>query len=207
MMRILRSLWSGAGVKPVLGLGLLLVVCLIWIWALLGVRDRLQRWQDDVAQATRDAADHPKLATSAVPQQIRNLGAAIDKTRSAMWQAKAEATAAKLAADTANENRRKDANDALAPTLDAALARADAYARAQSGRQSDRMQCVARTGEVDRSDDGRGDLPGTADPAPVIDRSGAEPALVSIPRAALDTCTTLKVRLDNGHDWAVGGQR
>lgn len=202
MMRVLRSLWSGAGMKPVLGLIVLLVVCAIWIWALLGVRDRLQRWQDDVAQATRDAADHPKLATSAVPQQIRNLGSAIDKTRSAMWQAKAEATAAKLAADTANETKRKDADDALVPTLERALRSADAYARAQSG--AGVLQCPARAARVYRGDDGRGDLPRAADPAEIADGPGAGPALVLIPRSAIDTCTTLKVRLDNGHNWATG---
>lgn len=168
------------------------------IWIITGQRNDLRDWQAEVAQATRDAADHPKLATSAVPQQIRNLGAAIDRTRSAMWQAKAEATAAKLAADTANEARRKDANHALAPELERALRLADAYARVG------RMQCAARTSQVDRSDDGRGDLPGTADPATVTDGPGAEPALVFVPRSAIDTCTTLKVRLDNAHVWAVG---
>lgn len=200
MIRVLRSLWSSAGMKPILGLIGIIVLQSVAIWAISGQRDRLQRWQNDVAQATRDAADHPKLATSAVPQQIRNLGAAVDMTRSAMWQAKAEATAAKLAADTANEARRKDADHALAPELERALRMADAYAGAG------RMQCAARTGQVDRSDDGRGDLPGTADPATVVDGPGAEPALVFVPRSAIDTCTTLKVRLDNAHDWAIGGQ-
>lgn len=202
MIRVLRSLWSGAGMKPILGLIGIIVLQALAIWVISGQRDRLQRWQDDVAQATRDAAGHPKLATSAVPQQIRNLGGAIAKTRSAMWQAKAEATAAKLAADTANEARRKDADDALSPELERALRYADAYARAQP--VTGGMQCAARTGQVDRSDDRRGDLPGTADPAPVANGPGAEPALVFVPRTALDTCTTLKVRLDNAHDWAVG---
>ncbi|MCX7284385.1 MAG: hypothetical protein NTX28_10130 [Novosphingobium sp.] len=202
MIRVLRGLWRGAGMKPILGLIGIIVLQAVAIWAITGQRTRLQRWQDDVAQATRDAADHPKLATSAVPQQIRNLGTAITKTRSAMWQAKAEATAAKLAADTANEARRKDADYALSPELERGLRHADAYARAQP--VTGRMQCVARTGEVDRGDDRRGDLPGTADPTSVADGPGAEPALVFVPRSAIDTCTTLKVRLDNAHDWAVG---
>lgn len=182
-------------------LPVIVLILSVAMWSRTTERNELRRWQEDVAQATRDAADHPKLATRAVPQQIRNLGAAIDKTRSAMWQAKAEATAAKLAADTANEAHRKDADDALNPTLEAALRSTDAYARAGS------LQCPARTAQVDQRDDRRGDLPGTADAAPIVDRSGAGPALVSIPRAALDTCTTLKVRLDNAHDWAVGGER
>jgi len=187
--------------KPILGLIGIIVLEAVAIWAIRGQRDRLQHWQDDVAQATRDAADHPKLATSAVPQQIRNLGAAIDRTRLEMAQAKATALAAKQAADIHNETRREDADDALVSTLEAALRGADAYARAG------RMQCATRTAQVDRSDDRRGDLPGSAAPAQVADRSSAEPALVLIPRSALDICTTLKVRLDNAHDWALGGER
>lgn len=198
MIRLLPSLWSGAGMKPILGLIGIIALQAVAIWTITGQRDRLQRWQDDAAQATRDAAEHPKLATSAVPQQIRNLGAGIAKTRSAMWQARAEATAAKLAADTANENRRKDADDALVPTLEAALRSADAYAR------TGRLQCAPRAAQVDRGDDRRGDLPRPSNSPEVADRSGAGPSLVPIPRAALDTCTTLKVRLDNAHDWAVG---
>lgn len=200
MIGLLRSLWSGAGMKPILGLIGVIVLQAVAVWAITGQRDRLQRWQDDVAQATRDAANHPKLATSAVPQQIRSLGAAIANTRSAMWQAKAEATAAKLAADTANDLRRKDADNGLAPTLATALGRADAYVRDQPIR----LQCAARTAPVNRSHNRGGDLSGPGSAAAIPDGPGAEPALVFVPRSAIDTCTTLKVRLDNAHDWAVG---
>lgn len=202
MIRVLRGLWSGAGMKPMVGLIGVIVLQAVAIWLISGQRDQLQHWQDDVAKATRDAADHPKLATSAVPQQIRNLGTAITKTRSAMWQAKAEAIAAKLAADNANENRRKDADHEMAPTLEKALVFTDAYARAQPAAGS--LQCQARTTPADRSDNRGGDLPGITAPSEIADRSGAGPALVLVPRSALDTCTTLKVRLDNAREWAAG---
>lgn len=201
MIGFLRRLVAPAGVKPVLGLIGIVLIQTAAIWAISGQRDRLQRWQDEAVQATREAALHPKLSTSAVPQQIRNLGVAIEHTRLAMAQAKASALAKKMADDAANEARRKDANDALVPELSRALRNADAYAR------SGGLQCASRAAQVDRGNDGGSDLSSPAASAEVTDRSGAGPALVSIPRAALDTCTTLKVRLDNAHDWAVGVKR
>ncbi|MBB3858896.1 Sec-independent protein translocase protein TatA [Novosphingobium hassiacum] len=171
------------------------------IWIITGQRNDLRDWQADVVQATRFAADHPKLATRAVPQQIRNLGTGMDRIRTAMAQAKANALAAKIKAEAADESRRKDADNEMAPTLGKALASTDAYARDQ------RLQCRIERTPAYRSGDARADLPGTTAPAPVIDRSGAGPAMVLIPRAALDACTTLKVRLDNAHGWAVGGER
>lgn len=173
------------------------------IWIITGQRNDLRDWQADVVQATRFAADHPKLATRAVPQQIRNLGTGMDRIRTAMAQAKANALAAKIKAETADEARRKDADDGLAPTLETALVNTDAYARGST----ERMQCRPEGTPAYRSGDARADLPGTTAPAPVVDRSGAGPAMVLIPRAALDTCTTLKVRLDNAHFWALGGER
>ena len=198
MMRLLRSLWGArTEIPPILPFLLLGYV----IYALIVRVGDLQRWQDSVARATRDAAHHPKLATDAVPRQIRILGATIDRTHVAMAQAKAEVSAAKLAADTANETRRKDANDALDPTLAAALRSADGYARTRG------VQCAPRATEVDRDNHRGSDLSGSSDPAEVADGPGAGPSLVLIPRSAFDTCTTLKVRLDNGHDWAVGGAK
>lgn len=205
MTGIIRGVWTALSSKPILGLLGIIVLQAVAIWAISGQRGQLQRWQDDVTQATRDAADHPKLATRAVPQQVRNLGIGLAKARTAMAQAKADALAAKLATDAANETRRKDSDDAIAPVLRKALGGADAYARAHG--DTGRLQCAPRTAQVDRGDDSRADLPGSAAPADVVDRSGAGPALVFISRAALDTCTTLKVRLDNAHDWAVGGRQ
>lgn len=198
MMASLKAAASFVAARPLL---VVLLISVAALWSRTAERNQLKRWQDQVVQATRDAADHPKLATGAVPLQILNLGVTIERIRIEMAQAKATALAAKQAADTYNETRREDADDALVPTIEAALRGTDAYARAG------RMQCSARTAPLDRSDDRRGDLPGTAAPAQVSDRSGAGPALVLIPRSALDTCTTLKVRLDNAHDWAVGGER
>lgn len=201
MIALLRGLWSGLSLHPWKGMLAIIALQAVAVWIITGQRDDLREWQADVVQATRFAADHPKLATRAVPQQIRNLGTGMDRIRTAMAQAKANALAEKIKAETADENRRKDADDGFAPTLERALAFTDAYGRDQ------RLQCRIEGTPAHRGDDVRADLPGTAAPAPVIDRSGTGPAMVLIPRAALDTCTTLKVRLDNSHDWAVGGER
>lgn len=169
------------------------------IWIITGQRNDLRQWQAEVVQATRFAADHPKLATRAVPQQIRNLGTGMDRIRTAMARSKADALLSKIKAEIADENRRKDADDEMAPTLGKALASTDAYVRDQ------RLQCRIEGTPANRGDDARADLPGTAAPAAIPDGPGAGPAMVLVARSALNTCTTLKVRLDNAHHWAVGG--
>lgn len=201
MIALFRGLWSGLSLHPWKGMLAIIALQAVALWFISGQRDDLREWQADVVQATRDAADHPKLATRAVPQQIRNLGLGMDRIRTAMAQAKADALAEKIKAEAADENRRKDADDGLAPTLERALASTDAYGRGQ------RLQCRIEGTPAHRSDDVRADLPGTAAPATVPDGPGAEPAMVLVARSALNTCTTLKVRLDNAHHWAVGGEQ
>jgi hypothetical protein len=198
MMRFLRFLWGARSEVPAI---LPFLIMGYVIYALFVRVGELERWQDSVARATRDAAHHPKLATDSVPRQIRILGTTIDQTRLAMAKVKAEATAAKLAADTANETRRKGADDALLPTLTTALRSADTYARTGG------LRCAPGATPVDRGHDGRSDMPSSSPSAEVSDRSGTEPSMVLVPRSALDTCTTLKVRLDNAHDWALGSAR
>jgi len=163
-----------------------------------GQRDALQAWQDDVVTATRDAAHRPKLAPAAVARQVRFLGAGLDQVREAMATATAKALAAKLAREGTDETNRKVADDAVHSNLGAALRDTDAYAR-------DHGVCGGpeRPAAADHGGAGGPDLSSAADAPRGADRSGAGPALVSVPRSALDACTTLKVRLDAGRAWAL----
>ena len=164
-----------------------------------GQRDALRVWQDEVTQATRDAAKRPKLAVKGVAQQVRYLGAGIDRVRDAMNAARADALAAKQSAKAADDARRKEFDNALHTSLAEALRHGDDYARA-NGVWGD----AGRAAGADLGNDDRADLPGAASAAGLVDRPGSGPALVSITREAFDTCTAIKVRLDNGHAWAVG---
>jgi hypothetical protein len=198
LLALLKTGWGTLRAALPIALVLTIGVLAAVIHVRTGQRDALQVWQDDVKQATRDAANRPKLATSGVAQQIRYLGNALEKVRTGMAQARAEALAAKAAKEAADESRRKEFDHALATALDKALSGSDAYAR-DHGVWSDAGRPAAAAG----SNDSGADLPGRAGPAEVADRSGSGPALVSIPRTAFDTCTPLKVRLDNGHAWAL----
>lgn len=195
------GLWRFATSK--LGIGLLAAILLGALWLrgnhYRSERDELKVWQDDVTLATRNAAHRPKLAAKHVAQQVRYLGKGLDDVRTAMARVKAKALADKLAADTRNEERRKDADHALRQDALDAHRRTDAYALAH------RVPGLAgKPAAVGGGDDGERDLPGAALGAPVPDGAGAETELVTITRTDLDICTINTVRLVNGHDWAAG---
>lgn len=198
VLALLKAAWDLLRARPWIALLAVIALQAVTLHFRTADRDVLRAWQTDVTKATRDAAGRPKLAEKWVAQQVRYLGQGVDKMRLGMAQARADALAAKIAKEAADETNRKEFDHALGTALSAALRDSDSYARAH-GVWGD----TGSPAGADHGNDGRADLPGGANAAGLADRSGAGPALVSIHRAAFDTCTTLKVRLDNAHAWAL----
>lgn len=204
------SILSGAWglIKSPIGKLVLIGIVVAGLWArgshYQHQRDALQGWQNDVTQATRDAAHRPKLAVRNVAVQVRYLGSGLDAVRAAMVVAKAEATESKLLIDHANEQRKRDADYDLQQDAIADNRRTDAYRRAHGVRRAGAPQVGSPT---DRDNSGQGDLPRPAFAAQEPDGPGGAAAmddgLVAITSAALDLCTTNTRRLSNGHEWAI----
>lgn len=119
---------------------------------------------------------------------------AFDKQKAAyiaaQREAEAKAIAAKLAQEAKDEQRRKDADNALKQALADDRRRTDDYAR--------RMRYQAP-----RSAPSGTDLPSTAKTPEVDHRSSGVAELVGITRADLEICTVNSRRLLNAHDWAA----
>lgn len=120
---------------------------------------------------------------------------AFDKQKAAyiaaQKEAEANAIAAKLAQEAKDEQRRKDADNALKQDMADDRRRADAYAN--------RMRCQAP-----RSAPSGANLP-SATEAPQVDNGPGDFAeLVGITRTDFNVCTVNSRRLQNAHDWAVG---
>lgn len=111
----------------------------------------------------------------------------------AQKQAEAKAIAAKLAQEAKDEQRRKDADNALKQDLADDRRRADDYANAHRLRR-----------EAPRSAPSVPDLPSPAETASIDHRPSDVAELVGITRADLEICTVNSRRLLNAHDWAGG---
>lgn len=104
--------------------------------------------------------------------------------------AEAKAIAAKLAQEAKDEQRRKDADNALKQDMLDDRRRTDAYAS--------RMRYKAP-----RSAPSGTDLPSTPEATSISDGPGDFAELVGITRTDLDLCTVNSRRLQNAHDWAT----
>jgi hypothetical protein len=111
----------------------------------------------------------------------------------AQKQAEAKAIAAKLAQEAKDEQRRKDADNALKQDMADDRRRADDYANAHRLRR-----------EAPRSAPSVPDLPSPAETASIDHRPSDVAELVGITRADLEICTVNSRRLLNAHDWAGG---
>lgn len=120
---------------------------------------------------------------------------AFDKQKAAyiaaQREAEAKAIAAKLAQEAKDEQRRKDADNALKQDLADDRRRADVYAG--------RMRCQAP-----RSAPSGANLSSAPEAPQVVAGPGVTTELVGITRDDFDICTINSRRLQNAHDWAVG---
>jgi len=119
---------------------------------------------------------------------------AFDKQKAAytaaQQEAEAKAIAAKQAQEAKDEQRRKDADNALKQDLADDSRRADVYAG--------RMRCQAP-----RSAPSGANLSSAPEAPQVVAGPGAVAELVGITRTDLDICTVNSRRLLNAHDWAL----
>lgn len=113
------------------------------------------------------------------------------KFEQAQQEAEAKAIAAKLAQEAKDEQRRKDADNALKQDLADDRRRADVYAG--------RMRCQAP-----RSAPSGANLSSAPEAPQVVAGPGVTTELVGITRDDFDICTINSRRLQNAHDWADG---
>lgn len=195
MLTLLRPLL----LKILGGVSLAMILALALMgWQLRRVmaeRDALKEYKVRVVLVTREASDNPRLGADNVPDQIRYMGDAIKQVRAAQAQAKAEALAAKEAADRRNRERKDQSDDNLKAVLSDSRRRADNYARAHRVPRKRSPEIGDRRIEADmpRPAFGPGEPQG----------AGGEADMVAISRADFDTCTVNTERLENAVKWAA----